>query len=451
VHEEKAIHNKLLPRFFTATPSIIANSAFDQSPEQASTNTVVTAVPLLSLKLSPSTAPRKWSYAAAALAQSMSTEKIEARSQEIRNERRLTVSQDDEDDDTTDDVTTNDNANSNAANAIRAKLLKRKRSDRSHGRQDAQGNLQVSFLGTGSATPSKHRNNSCIMLQYQGLITLLDVGEGVTSQLYHNCSRDMALFDASLLSIRLIWISHHHCDHIAGYPMLLQHIQQARIRHPSSIQRSKITVICPSHVQRYYDFIANACGLEELATLLPMTNSLYAGMSSSIQSITSQTIIKLQSLPVYHCQEAYAVVMSFANNLKVVYSGDCRPCDSLIAIGHDADLLIHEATFDESMQEDAVKKKHSTIAEALQVSQKMNAKFTILTHFSQRYPSSIKLSTTNTSLSLIAAARYALAYDFLHFSYPNDIQSLVESVRLLLQSESVETADEVKLNSDILG
>mmetsp|Transcript_628 Transcript_628/g.1233 ORF Transcript_628/g.1233 Transcript_628/m.1233 type:complete len:166 (-) Transcript_628:77-574(-) len=50
-------------------------------------------------------------------------------------------------------------------------------------------------------------------------------------------------------------------------------------------------------------------------------------------------------------------------------------------------LLIHEATFlnDSQGKLDAVRKRHSTTAEALSVAQRINAEACILTHFSQRY------------------------------------------------------------------
>jgi ribonuclease BN (tRNA processing enzyme) len=72
---------------------------------------------------------------------------------------------------------------------------------------------------------------------------------------------------------------------------------------------------------------------------------------------------------------------------KLVYSGDTRPCDLLSIIGYNATILIHEATFEDSKSIEAMNKKHSTISEAMKISRDMNAYRTILTHFSQRYPS----------------------------------------------------------------
>ncbi|CAM9321748.1 unnamed protein product, partial [Hapterophycus canaliculatus] len=71
---------------------------------------------------------------------------------------------------------------------------------------------------------------------------------------------------------------------------------------------------------------------------------------------------------------------------KLVYSGDCRPSEALVRAGKGAAVLIHEATFDETMQQEAYDKQHCTMAEALNVGRRMGAERVILTHFSQRYP-----------------------------------------------------------------
>lgn len=105
-----------------------------------------------------------------------------------------------------------------------------------------------------------------------------------------------------------------------------------------------------------------------------------------------------------HCSGAQAISIKFANNFQFSYSGDCRPSEEFAIIGKGSDVLVHEATFDDDMEGDALAKKHSTTGEALGVAAKMEAKNVILTHFSQRYqklpvmenmkmPSSEKLSS----------------------------------------------------------
>ena len=94
----------------------------------------------------------------------------------------------------------------------------------------------------------------------------------------------------------------------------------------------------------------------------------------------------LVSVPVRHCKDAYGIVLTLWGGEKIVYSGDTRPCDRLARAGAGATLLIHEATFDDDRMQDAVRKRHSTVGEALGVAGKMRARWTVLTHFSQRYP-----------------------------------------------------------------
>jgi len=72
--------------------------------------------------------------------------------------------------------------------------------------------------------------------------------------------------------------------------------------------------------------------------------------------------------------------------IRIAYSGDCRPNREFIRAGMNADLLIHESTFESELEYEAVKKFHCTINEACTVGRCMRAKFLLLTHFSQRYP-----------------------------------------------------------------
>lgn len=70
---------------------------------------------------------------------------------------------------------------------------------------------------------------------------------------------------------------------------------------------------------------------------------------------------------------------------KLTYSGDTPPCKRIIELGQDSTLLIHEATFQDELHERAKSTNHSTVSDAIHQGQLMNAKYTILTHFSGRY------------------------------------------------------------------
>lgn len=96
--------------------------------------------------------------------------------------------------------------------------------------------------------------------------------------------------------------------------------------------------------------------------------------------------LSICTVPVNHCTDAYGLIMTdkFVK-WKCVYSGDTTPCEKLVIAGKNCTLLIHEATMEDELEEEAILKRHSTTSQAVEISEKMNAKHTILTHFSQRY------------------------------------------------------------------
>ncbi|KAE8961866.1 hypothetical protein PR001_g29902 [Phytophthora rubi] len=97
--------------------------------------------------------------------------------------------------------------------------------------------------------------------------------------------------------------------------------------------------------------------------------------------------IYILSVRVFHCYDSYGLVLTLQSGKKLVYSGDTKLCNDLVLAGLGAELVVHEATFDDSMEEDAMKKKHSTVGQALDIARRMRARQVVLTHFSQRYPS----------------------------------------------------------------
>jgi ribonuclease Z len=75
----------------------------------------------------------------------------------------------------------------------------------------------------------------------------------------------------------------------------------------------------------------------------------------------------MQAVLVDHCKHAFGIVLTSKRGWKFVFSGDTQRCDNLIAAATGATVLVHEATFENEKQDDARYKKHSTIADALDV------------------------------------------------------------------------------------
>ena len=65
-------------------------------------------------------------------------------------------------------------------------------------------------------------------------------------------------------------------------------------------------------------------------------------------------------------------------------------------------MLIHEATFDDSMAQMAADKRHSTVTQAINSGKSMDARIIVLSHFSARYPV-IDMDISDVSERLVLA------------------------------------------------
>ena len=83
--------------------------------------------------------------------------------------------------------------------------------------------------------------------------------------------------------------------------------------------------------------------------------------------------------------EPHVLVGAARRGRKIVLTGDTRPCANTITAAHDADVLIHEATFADDEAARAVETGHSTAREAAEVARAAAARRLVLTHISARY------------------------------------------------------------------
>ena len=70
---------------------------------------------------------------------------------------------------------------------------------------------------------------------------------------------------------------------------------------------------------------------------------------------------------------------------KIVYTGDTRPFNGFAKFAADADLIIYESTFDDSLADKAALDGHSTPSQAAAEAKTAGAKQLVLTHISARY------------------------------------------------------------------
>ncbi|NP_001312412.1 zinc phosphodiesterase ELAC protein 2-like isoform X2 [Nicotiana tabacum] len=322
--------------------------------------------------------------------------------------------------------------------------------------------LEIVFLGTGSSIPSKYRNVSSIyfnLFSKGGL--LLDCGEGSLAQLKRRYGINGA--DSAVRNLKCIWISHIHADHHAGLarilalrrdllkgvphePMLVigpEQVGEFLKDYKKLEDLDMLFLDCRSTtVAKWDDMEADSifdkdhqmssegmndesrdhsvltC-LSEDSSLLrcskrmkPSTPVDDIKLLKHFKKVLSEAgLVRFISFPVVHCPGAFGIILESAERMncgkvvpgwKVVYSGDTRPCSEVIEASLGATILIHEATFEDGLLEEAITRNHSTIKEAIEVGRSAGAYRIILTHFSQRYPKVPALDEVSMQRTCIA-------------------------------------------------
>ncbi|EFA77153.1 hypothetical protein PPL_12361 [Heterostelium album PN500] len=260
---------------------------------------------------------------------------------------------------------------------------------------------KVLFTGTGASKPSKERNVTGHLVEtIQGKYMLLDCGEGTYGQLMRFFGKEKVT--EILKNLDLIWISHNHADHHLGTPLMIERINQVR----KGLNLPAVVLIAPSEI------------VDWLQGLTQVLHATHNGFEFDKQDrLVDECFVRLGikswvNAHVDHCENARGAVVEFVDDgFKLSYSGDTRPCENFITSGHGSDLMIHEATFEDDLQGDAIDKKHSTIGEALTVGQKMQAKTSICTHFSQKTK-----CLNNIGSSVVKPDSYGMSFDFLYVS-----------------------------------
>ncbi|KAL6054622.1 TRNase Z endonuclease [Balamuthia mandrillaris] len=300
---------------------------------------------------------------------------------------------------------------------------------------------ELVFFGTGAALPSKYRNVSSAFVDVAGVGGIFfDSGEGTLGQMTRKYGYER--IDEMLLRLRCVLISHMHADHHLGLIRILlrrQELQQAAAAKAMSIESEDLLVVGPTALHHW---LTEYKGIEDIRYRFISCRQLttYSTDFERWREYFNREMgfSEFSAVPVIHCPDAYAFIIQHSKlNWKIVYSGDTRPSEVLAATGKDATLLIHEATFEDELASEAVEKNHSTTGEALYTASRMNAKFVMLTHFSQRYP---KIPVINEGLKDITG----IAFDLLSakLSQLHILPKLIPALQCLFKEEEEEGEDE---------
>lgn len=319
--------------------------------------------------------------------------------------------------------------------------------------------MKISFLGTSSGTPTKHRNVSAIaIIESKGSNWhLIDCGEGTQHQLLSS--------NLSLNNLTTICITHVHGDHCYGLPGLLASAGMSGRKTP-------LTIIAPQgikewfeatqvHTQLFLPYELIFLSTEELtkvkmgqfnlsSTKLSHRVPSFSYIFKDCQADVSLDLVKLKSSglprgPLWGKLQAGIDVM-YEERLyisaeylkclnaprKVIVCGDNDKPQLLSDECTDCNLLIHESTYTEDMASKASNVGHSYAKQIASFAQDHSIPNLILTHFSPRYQSNPEHSP---SIADIGAEANQVYSGKLHLAEDFQIFNLDKTGYLTLESE----------------
>lgn len=266
--------------------------------------------------------------------------------------------------------------------------------------------LDVCLLGTGGMMPLPYRWLTSLMVRYNGSSLLIDCGEGTQIAIKEK--------GWSFKPIDVICFTHYHGDHISGLPGLLLTMGNADRKEP-------LTLIGPRGLER----VVNA--LRVIAPELPFDikfieitqpeqvielngyritafkvnhNVVCYGYTLEIlrQGKFSAERAKEQEIPLKFWNplqkgqtieaegKIYTPDMVLGperKGIKLTYTTDTRPTDSILKNAADSDLFICEGMYGEDDKADKAKGyKHMTFREAAVLARNSNVQEMWLTHYS---------------------------------------------------------------------
>lgn len=266
--------------------------------------------------------------------------------------------------------------------------------------------LEVCLLGTGGMMPLPNRWLTALMTRLNGSGLLIDCGEGTQVAIREK--------GWSFHGIDVICFTHYHGDHISGLPGLLLSMGNAERTAP-------VKLIGPKGLERVVG------ALRCIAPELPFSLEFHE-ITEREETIRTNGY-EIEAFKVNHNVTCYGyslivrrggrfypelaqkndVPMKLWNRLqkgetitedgrvftpelvlgperrgiRLTYSTDTRPTQSIVEHARDADLFICEGMYGEPDKQDkAVEHKHMTFLEAARLAKEANVKELWLTHFS---------------------------------------------------------------------
>ena len=268
--------------------------------------------------------------------------------------------------------------------------------------------IELVFLGTSSMVPTKDRNHSAIYVNFKGEGILFDCGEGT--------QRQIKIAGIKPSSIKKLFISHWHGDHVLGIPGFIETLGHNDYSETLEIYGPKGT---SENIKKMLSFFYQISKIKYKVTELDSEQKVgtkdyevtpyslnhaipclgYAFKEKDRRRIKSAYLKKkgvedgphLRKLQEGKDLEWKGKIVkvddatSLVSGKKIGFVFDTKLTDNCFKIANEADVLISESTFSSSFEDNAKKFKHLTSVHAGKIAKESNAKLLYLTHFSQRF------------------------------------------------------------------
>ncbi len=221
--------------------------------------------------------------------------------------------------------------------------------------------MEVTILGSGTATPSLERNASGLVVRTSGLWIMVDIGPGTIRRM---CE---ARIDTKLVD--MILITHFHPDHVSDLVPFLFASNYAF----GPVRVEPFDLVGPQGLEQFYN------GLVAVFHdwIVPKGNRLRKremSVDGPDQFVTDEMTIR--SIPSPHSFPSLSYRLE-ADGTSLTISGDTDDSQSLVELARDTDLLICEC----SMPDGEKVPGHLVPREAGRIADRANAKRLVLTHF----------------------------------------------------------------------
>jgi ribonuclease Z len=264
--------------------------------------------------------------------------------------------------------------------------------------------LSIFFAGTGGSVPTARRGLPSILVRRGGDRILVDCGEGTQRQLVSS---------VGLADLTEIFLTHFHADHWLGLPGMLKTFDLRGRDQPLAVHGPVGLRALLGLVLRMAGNVGYELDVVELApgdvldrdgyriAAVPVSHRgpalgyvLYEDERPGVFDPDAARRLGLQEGPEFGRVQRGETIRGVAPDQvlgparagrKLVLSGDTRPCEALRIAAHQADVLVHEATFAEEERERAADSGHSTARQAATIAQEAEVALLALNHVSTRH------------------------------------------------------------------